>query len=114
MKTYAKNLVDGLLDDTINKAASDAEEKASNLAAGDETDVSISLNTEDQDQVEQESTQPPPSSASTDNAGETGKNSDDLKRAVSALSPSISSHVETDSLDETSEKHQHPAQNYPF
>ena len=43
VKTYAKNLVEGILTDTITKALSDAEDNKE----GQETDVSLSLATEE-------------------------------------------------------------------
>ena len=70
MKVYAKNLVEGILTDTITKALSDADDKTGNN--DQETDVSLSLATEEPDP--------------------------DFKEN---FCKSPSSHVETDSLDES-------------
>ena len=74
VKTYAKNLVEGILTDTITKALSDAEDNKE----GQETDVSLSLATEEVPELQE-----------CENVKKIG-------------SPSTS-HVETDSLDENSE-----------
>ena len=75
VKTYAKNLVEGILTDTITKALSDAEDNKA--GDGQETDVSLSLATEEVPSQEM-----------------------DVKK-------SPSSHVETDSLDESEHAGQH-------
>ena len=76
MKTYAKNLVEGILTDTITKALSDAEDNKE----GQETDVSLSLATEEVPELQE--------------------SEEHVQKKIG--SPSTS-HVETDSLDENSE-----------
>ena len=77
VKTYAKNLVEGILTDTITKALSDAEDNKE----GQETDVSLSLATEEVPELQE---------------------CEDHEIPKKIGSPSTS-HVETDSLDENSE-----------
>lgn len=104
VKAYAKNLVDGLLTDTITKAVSDSEDpnnsdggQNSNPATGggEETDVSLSLNTEEPEPFREGQSMMSPA------------NKNDETKPVSLnltgghLSPS--SHVDTDSLDETND-----------
>merc|ERR1719210_2023081 len=74
VKTYAKNLVEGILTDTITKALSDAEDNKGDVEQ--ETDVSLSLATEEVPSLQE------------------------LEGHVNKKQ-SPSSHVETDSLDES-------------
>ena len=91
VKTYAKNLIDGILNDTITKALSDAENDDKN---NEETDISLSLATEEtkEDEDNTMATVNPVNPVSTSNN-------------VAVKSPS--SHVETDSLDESEHAGQH-------
>ena len=84
VKTYAKNLIDGILSDTISKALSDAENDEKN---NEETDISLSLATE-------ETKEEIIASGAT-------------QFLASNCVKSPSSHVETDSLDESEHAGQH-------
>ena len=83
---YAQNLVEGLLTDTISRAVSEDDNKVDDDKANEETDISLSLATEEQ---------PDPIRVSEPS---------DIPEPV-VKSPS--SHVETDSLDESEHAGQH-------
>lgn len=94
MKKYAENLIEGIICDTISKALSE-DEKCNDQ----ETDVSLSLATEDTKDTEEEgiavqALSTDPIMASQDESSE-------------AKVKSPASHVETDSLDESEHAGQH-------
>ena len=69
VKTYAKNLVEGILTDTITKALSDAEDNRG--GDGQETDISLSLATEEVPSQEMDlGKKSPPSHVETDSLDE--------------------------------------------
>lgn len=103
---YAKTLVEDLINDTITHALSDDNTKKSALAttvdheeekANEETDVSLSLATEEPDRVDEAD-----ANLGSLNANEKAAST----RTASIRSPSTS-HVETDSLDESEHAGQH-------
>jgi hypothetical protein len=115
VKAFAKNLVEGLLTDTMNKAVSDTEENMNKNdiidydvdvdeddldddddKIGEETDISLSLATEEQEQEQKQELEAEKSAGSGSGSGN-NKNS----AAGSLIKSPISSHVETDSLDES-------------
>ena len=92
MKAYAKTLIEGIISDTITRVLSDhdADESEDKCNANEETDVSLSLETD---------------TAVATSAGV--PTSVSAIMAAAALTKSPSSHVETDSLDES----EHAGQN---
>ena len=94
MKTYAKNLIEGIISDTITRVHSDdADDEDKN---NEETDVSLSLASEKETEAAAETAGISGHSASVASA---------IMAATSTKSPS--SHVETDSLDESEHAGQH-------
>jgi hypothetical protein len=120
VKAFAKNLVEGLLTDTMNKTVSDTEENMNKNdiidiidddvdvdeddldddddddKIGEETDISLSLATEEQEQEQKQELEAEKSAGSGSGSGN-NKNS----ASGSLIKSPISSHVETDSLDES-------------
>ena len=98
MKTYAKNLIDGIISDTITRVHSDdADDEDKN---NEETDVSLSLASEKETEA---------AAVGSETAGISAGHSASVASAIMAATStkSPSSHVETDSLDESEHAGQH-------
>ena len=89
VKMYAQNLVEGLLTDTISRAVSEDDNKVDDDKANEETDISLSLATEEPDPIR------------------VSEPSDIPDNSTEPVVKSPSSHVETDSLDESEHAGQH-------
>ena len=99
MKTYAKNLIDGIISDTITRVHSDdADDEDKN---NEETDVSLSLASEKETEAAV--------AVGSETAGISAGHSASVASAIMAVTStkSPSSHVETDSLDESEHAGQH-------
>ena len=97
MKTYAKNLIEGIISDTITRVHSDdADDEDKN---NEETDVSLSLASEKETEA---------ATVGSETAGISGHSASVASAIMAATSTkSPSSHVETDSLDESEHAGQH-------
>ena len=98
MKTYAKNLIEGIISDTITRVHSDdADDEDKN---NEETDVSLSLASEKETEAA--------AAVGSETAGISGHSASVASAIMAATSTkSPSSHVETDSLDESEHAGQH-------
>ena len=105
MKTYANNLVEGIISDSIlTRVLSDDAEDEDRCNVNEETDVSLSLATEETETAVVTTT----TMGAATTAGTTcspGSTMMTTGGATSTKSPS--SHVETDSLDESEHAGQH-------
>ena len=96
MKTYAKNLIEGIISDTITRVHSDdADDEDKN---NEETDVSLSLASEKETEA---------AAVGSETAGISGHSASVAAIMAATSTKSPSSHVETDSLDESEHAGQH-------
>ena len=101
MKTYAKNLIEGIISDTITRVLSDDADDEDKSNVNEETDVSLSLATEETDTAVATTT------AASATVGGTCSPVSTMMTAAGTSTKSPSSHVETDSLDESEHAGQH-------